>query len=204
MGAALLLCDMWDAHWCRTAAAGTARIARSAAITSERMRAAGGLVIHAPSNTMEFYADHPARQYVLGLKPAAATTAMADNRPPPPAGAPCPDRPTCPEPSAPPWPWKRQHPAIAIAREDAILDRGEELFAVIADRAVDRVFVAGVHTNRCVVDRPFAIRALVGARIECSLVGDLTEAMPPASTAASLDYVARHWCPIVHSCDVKP
>ena len=70
---------------------------------------------------------------------------------------------------------------------------------MLADRDIEQVYVGGVHTNVCIMDRPFGIRALVTAGISCALIADLTEAMPPAHTAAALEYVERFWCPLVTS-----
>lgn len=206
MTSALLLCDIWDDHWCSTAASGTARIARRAAVLVSRFRSAGGVVIHAPCQTMAHYASHPARRYVLELAPGPAPVlgAHVDSPLPPSPGARCPDSPPCPEPLGPPWPWTRQHPAIEVTSDDAVLDQQDELFAVIADRAIGEVYVAGVHTNLCVLDRPYGIKAMVRAGISCALVADLTEAMPPAYTPATLDYVARHWCRVVSSLEARP
>jgi nicotinamidase-related amidase len=197
---ALLLCDMWDRHWCATAAASTDRIANAASDLVSRFRARGGTVIHAPSDTMRFYASNPARRYVVGLGPGNAPASVTHPAPAAPAGGPaCPDTPQCTQPTGPPWPWSKQHPAITIAPEDAILDRDEELFAVLADRGIGHVNLAGVHTNLCIMDRSFGIKALVRTGISCSLVGDMTEAMPPQHTAVALQYVERHWCPVVQS-----
>jgi hypothetical protein len=49
---AVIICDMWDDHWCKRAAllaAGTSR----ERIRSSRAR--GGVTVHAPSDTMKFY-----------------------------------------------------------------------------------------------------------------------------------------------------
>jgi nicotinamidase-related amidase len=205
MTVALLLCDVWDQHWCSAATRGTARIAKRAEPLVRRMRSDGAVVIHAPSTTMAFYSTHPARRYVIEL-PRTVPRARKDMREPPPLpviGSGCPDPVPCREPPGPPWPWTRQHEAIGIDDGDAILDRGDELFAVISDRAIDHVVIVGVHTNRCILERPFGIKALVRADVSCSLVGDLTEALPPAQTAASVDYIARYWCRVLASSDVS-
>lgn len=205
MSTALILCDLWNRHWCESADAGTDRIARAAAPFVRRFRAEGGQVIHAPSETMGFYIDHPARQYVLGLTPASPPQQR-------PVGAPaldgpargyCPDVPQCVDP-APVWPWKSQHAAIEVQSDDAVLDSGSELWAVVADRGVDRVFIAGVHTNLCVLDRPFGIKALVERGLDCLVIADLTEAMPADYTTTTLDYIRDYWCPTSSSAEVSP
>ena len=60
---AIVVCDMWDKHWCPTA---TERVAEMAPRMNEVLKAArarGVLIIHCPSDTMEFYKDTP--QYRL-------------------------------------------------------------------------------------------------------------------------------------------
>ena len=59
---AIIVCDMWDQHWCKGA---TARVAELAPRMNEVLKAARGrgvLIIHAPSSTMKFYADFPQRK----------------------------------------------------------------------------------------------------------------------------------------------
>ena len=56
---AVVICDMWDKHWCQGA---TARVAEMAPRMNEVIGAArdrGVLVIHCPSDTMDFYKDTP-------------------------------------------------------------------------------------------------------------------------------------------------
>jgi selenide,water dikinase len=59
---ALLICDMWDKHWC----AGASRRVDEMAPYMDRVvraaRARGVLIIHAPSETMDFYAGTPQRR----------------------------------------------------------------------------------------------------------------------------------------------
>ena len=59
---ALLLCDVWNGHWCRGAVERLDAMVERMDAVVERVRVAGGLIVHAPSNTMDFYADAPARQ----------------------------------------------------------------------------------------------------------------------------------------------
>src|SRR5512147_2519685 len=59
---AVVICDMWDQHWCRGA---TARVAEMAPRMNEvvgELRRRGVLVIHCPSDTMKFYEGAPGRK----------------------------------------------------------------------------------------------------------------------------------------------
>ena len=53
---------MWDQHWCKSA---TARVAEMAPRVNElagELRRRGALIIHCPSDVVDFYRDHPGRE----------------------------------------------------------------------------------------------------------------------------------------------
>jgi isochorismate hydrolase len=54
---ALLICDMWDRHWCRESALRMYALAPKIERVATLARAAGVQIIHAPSETMQFYAN---------------------------------------------------------------------------------------------------------------------------------------------------
>ena len=59
---AVVICDMWDKHWCPNS---TLRVAEMAPRMNEVVKAArsrGAFIIHCPSDTMEFYKDTPQRK----------------------------------------------------------------------------------------------------------------------------------------------
>ncbi|MBC7238987.1 MAG: hypothetical protein H5T71_02670, partial [Chloroflexi bacterium] len=64
---ALILCDVWDAHWSRGANERLAEMLPRMAYLVKTLRAKGVQIIHAPSETMPFYADSTARQRIVRL-----------------------------------------------------------------------------------------------------------------------------------------
>jgi nicotinamidase-related amidase len=108
--------------------------------------------------------------------------------------------------------WTRQHPAIAIADPDAVSDSGPEIERLLRQLSVNHVLVMGVHANMCVINRPFAIRALLKRGFHPYLVRDLTDAMydprdPPhvsheQGTNLVIQHIERHLCPSVASADL--
>src|SRR5215510_13876445 len=66
---ALVLCDVWDRHTCRGAEARLAQLLPRMAQVARRLRDLGGLVVHAPSETMRFYEGAPARLRALEASP---------------------------------------------------------------------------------------------------------------------------------------
>jgi len=56
---AVVICDMWNRHWCESAHGRVAEMAPRMNQVVRRLRDRGALIIHCPSDTMEFYKDHP-------------------------------------------------------------------------------------------------------------------------------------------------
>ncbi len=67
---AVIVVDMWDNHWCPTSAARVVEIAPRIDAFVAACRERGLHIIHAPSDCMDFYADHPARRRAM-LTPKA-------------------------------------------------------------------------------------------------------------------------------------
>jgi hypothetical protein len=209
---ALLICDVWDRHWCVSATGRAAALAVRIDDAARRARASGCLVIHAPADATACYEHWPQRE--SARRPPSRMPPPRDLDEPPAApfdpSGPCGDDPPCVEPDGPPWPWRSQHPSIWIGPEDVITDEGAEVYATLADRQIRLLLYSGIHTNQCVLDRPFGIRAMVGAGVECALVRDLTEAWcSPAvmgvdrASELTVQYIERHLCASIGSEDLR-
>src|SRR5207247_4292094 len=59
---ALIICDMWDDHWCKSAARRVAEMAGPLNDVVKAARARGVFIIHAPSTCTSFYDSTPQRQ----------------------------------------------------------------------------------------------------------------------------------------------
>lgn len=220
---ALIICDMWDAHWARGA---MERVAELAPRMNEVIRSArqqGAHIIHAPSETMGFYASSPARarlaQYAAAgaartkitpvrSVPSEAVNPVVLEAPP----LPIDDSDGGSDTGETPWwpAWTRQHPAIEIDEaRDGISDDGDEMYAYFAAHDIRQVLILGVHTNMCILNRSFGIKALVRRRVPVALVRDMTDTMyNPAQapyvshdegTRLVIEYIEKFWCPTIRS-----
>jgi nicotinamidase-related amidase len=205
---AIIVCDMWDAHWSRGASERVEAMASRMNRVLKAARAKGIRIIHAPSETVNVYADTPARRRVRA----------APHISPPTEG----------ERSAPPLPiddsdggsdtgettthkaWSRQHPAIEIDHAvDGISDNGQEIYNYVQQHGIRQVLIMGVHTNMCILNRSFGIKQLVKWGVNVALVRDLTDAMYNPARAPYVDhdtgtqlvigYIEKFWCPTVTS-----
>jgi nicotinamidase-related amidase len=206
---AVVVCDMWDDHWCKNAAARCAELAKQAEPVLKACRDKGMTIIHCPSDTMAFYKDHPARKRATEVKKAEPP--KAKDLPSPPLPIDDSDG-GCDDEKQPKFfkAWTRQHAAITIdENKDYVTDNGGEVYSIMKEKGIDTLLVMGVHTNMCVLNRTFAIKQMVKWDVRTFLVRDLTEAMynpkmkPMVShdkgTQLVIEYIEKHWCPTVES-----
>jgi nicotinamidase-related amidase len=227
---AIIVCDMWDSHHCLNAARRVGEMAPRMNQLLSAARNRGVLIIHAPSECMNAYKDHPARQNAL-------QTSRAKNMPKD-IGSWC-SRIPAEEKGVYPldqsdggedddpaehraWaeklhkmgrnpraPWKAQIDVLTIDNRDIISDKGEEIWSVMEQRGIDNVILVGVHTNMCVLGRPFGLRQMAKNGKNVVLMRDLTDAMynparaPFVSHFTGTDLIVEHiekWvCPTITS-----
>ncbi|MCZ7646822.1 MAG: isochorismatase family protein [Planctomycetota bacterium] len=208
---AVLLCDVWDTHPCRGAAERVAAMVPRMNAAIQAARARGALIVHAPSDTMPFYAEHPARKRALAAKEIPPPPERERDDPPLPFD---PTKDCCDtDKLSETYNWTRQHPGIEIDSErDVIGDSGPQLLNVYAERGVKRLLIMGVHTGMCILRRSFAIKKMVRWGFEVALVRDLTDALynpalPPyvsqrEGTQLVIGYIEKFWCPSFESSDL--
>jgi len=214
---AIIICDMWDQHWCKGATERVGEMAPRMNAVIKEARQRGVLIIHAPSDTMKFYADYPERkraQHAPKASPPADVTKWKslnqEKEGPLPiddSDGGCDEFPQCPGGS----PWRSQIARLEIFPEDFISDKGDEVFNVLTERGIENVIVMGVHTNMCVLGRPFSIRQMVSLRKNVLLMRDMTDTMYNsrkrpfvthfAGTELVVEHIEKHWCPTITSTD---
>jgi nicotinamidase-related amidase len=213
---ALIICDMWDQHWCPTATKRVEELAPFMNQVVQTAREKGVFIIHAPSDVTDFYAGHPARE-------RAIRAPKSDHMPPEikswcswldeheqkvypidqsDGGCECEE---CDSYTA----WSRQVEAIEIMDDDAISSSGEEIWNLMEARGIQNVMIMGVHTNMCVLGRPFGLRNMARYGKNVVLVRDLTDTMyNPKSwpyvdhftgTDLIIEHIEKYVCPTITS-----
>ncbi len=222
---ALIICDMWDDHWCKSAARRVAEMAGPMNAVVKAARAKGVFIIHAPSSVVNFYKDTPQRQRAQAARSARPPVALSTAERwgttwcwPDPAreaqlpiddsdmGCDCPVK--CQIREA----WTRQIATLEIDDADAITDSGSETYNLLQARGIENVILMGVHLNMCVLGRPFGIRQMVKVGKNVALVRDLTDTMYDhrmapkvnhfAGTDLVIEHVEKYWCPSFTSSDL--
>jgi nicotinamidase-related amidase/type 1 glutamine amidotransferase len=227
---AVIVCDMWDTHHSLNAVRRVQEIAPRMNRVLEKARGLGAMIIHAPSSCMAPYKDHPGRKRAQAAPKAANLPADI--------GSWCYTIPSeekgvypldqsdggCDtdlfEQKAhlekldkmgrnPNAPWKSQIDVLKIHDEDAISDSGVEIWNLLEQRGIKNVILVGVHTNMCVLGRPFGLRQLAKNGKNVVLMRDMTDTMynpkrwPYVAHFQGTDLIVQHIekfvCPTVTS-----
>jgi nicotinamidase-related amidase/type 1 glutamine amidotransferase len=195
---AVIVCDMWDSHHSLNAVRRVQEIAPRMNRVLEKARSMGALIIHAPSSCMAPYKDHPARKRAQaapkaanlpagiaawchkipaeeqGIYPLDQTDGGCDTDPAEQKEWQAKLKAMGRNPAAP---WLAQIDVLKIHDEDAISDSGVEIWSLLEQRGIKNVILVGVHTNMCVLGRPFGLRQLSKNGKNVVLMRDMTDTM---------------------------
>jgi nicotinamidase-related amidase len=227
---ALIVCDVWDSHHCLNAVRREEEMVPRMNQVVEKARSLGVLIIHAPSSCMAAYAGHAARKRAQQAPTAKSLPMGIDQWC---RQIPAEEKGTYPidqkdggedddlkehaewhaklaaQGRNPKAPWKAQHAGIKIDAQDAISDSGVEIWNLLAERGIDNVILLGVHTNMCVLGRPFGLRQMAKNGKNVVLMRDMTDTMyDPArwpyvshfkGTELIVEHIEKYVCPTVTS-----
>ena len=229
---AIIVCDMWDLHHCLNATRRGAELAPRMNAVLKNARERGMTIIHAPSSCMDAYKDHPARLRAMVVKRSInlpkeigkwCYQIPAEERGTYPIDQSDGGEDDDPEEHAdwavklkeeygrnPRAPWKSQTDMLDIAADrDFISDNGEEIWSILESKGISNVILLGVHTNMCVLGRPFGLRQMARNGKNVVLMRDMTDTMynpkmkPFVSHFTGTDLIVEHiekWvCPTITS-----
>ncbi|CAD72181.1 MAG TPA: hypothetical protein DDX19_26615 [Rhodopirellula baltica] len=228
---AIIVCDVWDYHHCFNAVERLNEMAPRMNEVISDARRRGVTIIHSPSGCVDFYANSLARK-------RAIQAPVAENLPKE-IGAWCYSIPAEEEAEYPvdqsdggedddpeehaAWaakleslgrdpkrPWQRQLDTIVIDDSvDFVTDRGDEVWNVLESKNIDNVILLGVHTNMCVLGRPFGLRQMAKNGKNVVLMRDMTDSMynpkmwPYVShfegNRRVISHIERYVCPTITS-----
>lgn len=208
---AILLCDVWDNHWCSGAKKRVDNLAPRISQIVSIARENGVQIIHSPSGTIDFYRESIYRKKILEVPKVEPVELFSYYEPP----LPIDDSDGGCDSGEKPWykAWTREHPAIEIKGNDVISDDGVEIYSFLKYLNVDTLIYIGFHTNMCILNRPFGIRKMKRYGIGCILVRDLTDAMYNPSmypyvsheegTELVIQHIEKYLCPTILSKDLE-
>ncbi len=227
---AVIVCDMWDSHHCPNAVKRVVEMAPRMNRVLVRAREMGMLIIHAPSSCMTPYQNHPGRKRAMNAPKAKnlpkdigkwchrISSEEKGTYPIDQSDGGC----DCSASEQKLWdaklrkmgrnpkaPWKKQIDILKIKDQDIISDSGVEIWNVMEHRGIKNVILVGVHTNMCVLGRPFGLRQMAKNGKNVMLMRDMTDTMynpkrrPFVShfrgTELIIEYIEKYVCPTITS-----
>ena len=216
---AVIICDMWDSHHSVTAVRRVNEFAPRLNEVVKSLRKSGVTIIHSPSDCMPHYKDHDARKRALAVPVASDLPKEISSwchRIPGEEKASYPiDQSDGGEDEDefenrqwaerletegrnPGTPWLSQTPVLKILGDDFVASEGDVVWNILRHNKIKHIILAGVHTNMCVLGRPFGLRQMVRCGMDTVLLRDGTDVMynpkkwPYVSHFTGLDLVIRH------------
>ncbi len=208
---AIIVCDMWNTMCNATAARRVGELAPRLNEVLVEARKRGVLIIHSPSGNVDFYKDTPARRRCADAPKVTTKLPLKwnhldpDREPPLPVETP---NGGWEGPCTKEIPQTRQHPAIEIHDVDGI-GSTSDVYYLLHQRGIENVILTGVHTNMCVLGRPFGIRQLTKLGKRVFLIRDMTDCLynpkqkPYVNhfrgTELVVEHIEKYWCPTLVS-----
>ncbi|MDR1981442.1 MAG: isochorismatase family protein [Tannerellaceae bacterium] len=210
---ALIICDMWDKHWCDLSNARFEELAVALNGVVAEARRKGVKIVHAPSDCMDYYTDYPQRKEAMKYRDAKMAALANGEKLPSEKDAVWPvdasDEGCESEGCHPHRAWTKQTDLLAIEKGDLISDSGAELGAYFKKKGIKNVILTGVATNMCVMARSFGLRAMKRMGMNVVLMRDMTDLMYNPAKAPFVDhfsgldlmveYIETYVCPSIVS-----
>ncbi|MDR1290208.1 MAG: isochorismatase family protein [Planctomycetaceae bacterium] len=213
---AIIICDMWDKHWCPVATKRFDELAVALNPVIEVARNKGVLIVHSPSDCMNYYKDFAQRKIMADCKDKNIAALISNQKLPSESKIPFPidasdDGCDCNPKSRIYNAWTKQTDVIPIKEQDIISESGEELGVYFGQHGIKNVILVGVATNMCVLHRPFGLRNMKRLGMNVVLMRDMTDTMytsqkPPyvdhySGTDLVVEYIETCVCPTIVSTD---
>lgn len=210
----LIITDVWDLHWSRGATERVAAMVPAMNHFVAQLREKGVHIIHAPSDTMDYYENMSARQRLMAIPPEPPVQVAEVIDLPSPVDASDAGSDTGEKAEDERKVWTRQHAGIQIDQSrDVIGDKGDLIYSYLRVKGIKNLIYVGVHTNMCIIHRSFGIKKMKSYGFSCVLARDLTDAMynparPPyvsheEGTKLVVDFIEKFYCPTLISGDVQ-
>jgi trehalose utilization protein len=179
----IVVVDMWNYHWCKTAAMRVAALVPRMNLALDAARKLGMTVMLCPSDVVDNYAGWRQREIIFALpKHPVPALARIDCPPAPdPGGCAC-GRKRC----VVNYGWDAMNPNLGIADTDLMPDTLQDVYSICKERGLTHLIYMGVHTQVCLLGKPMGLRNLKAAGLRCILARDLTDAHPGYDPATGL------------------
>ena len=185
MNKALIIVDVWDNHWDYDTFKNTDKLAKEINSFASVFRENGDCVIHAPSMVRRQYksCDIPIKVDFDMIEPYKLESKLKDL-----------SFPLITDGDGKPN-WTKQHEDIEILDEDYVSTSGLEIFNILKQNEIEKLYYSGMHANICMLwTRPFSIMQMLNNNISTCLVSDLSFSLPLSKHEELLSFYEKYIC----------
>ena len=203
----IVVVDMWNFHWCKTAAERVGCMVPRMHRALDQARALGMQVFLCPTDVADAYVGTPQREAAVACPrhPLPKPPKLSFPRP---RGGGCMCGPGfgC----VVNYGWDGMHPGLKLRPGDLVAEGTQELYSLCRERGITHLLYMGVHTNMCVMGKSVGMVPMMRAGLTCILCRDLTDACttyrpgrytPDRGTAEVVAHIERHILPSIHMAD---
>jgi nicotinamidase-related amidase len=172
---AIIVIDMWNSHWCMTAAARVSAMVPRMNRVLKTARELGMLVIWNPSDVITAYSGEPQYERAIAVQRRHAPELRDDikvNFTAKSARCLCGPGIECHGN----YGWDGMHPDLFVGDSDLFSASTDEIYSLLSERGINTIIYMGVHTNMCVFGKPGAMSPMWKAGFNCILARDLNDA----------------------------
>lgn len=203
----VVVVDIWNWHWCKTAAARVGSFVPRMNATLAALRELGAQVYLCPTDVADAYVGTPQREAALDVEPLPLPKAVSTECPPPPNGPGC----ACIARCRGNFGWNAMHPDLVLGDRDLMPNNRATLYTLAKQRGITHLLYMGVHTQVCLLGKDIGLRNMKALGFECVLARDLTDSHPDYDPARGIDpdvltvrtvaHFERYLCSTINSKD---
>ncbi len=215
---AIIVVDMWDKHHCIPSEKRVISLAKKINSLLSFLRNIGVQVIFAPSDMVSYYVNTSNRKRTILLSnmnkvffKELSWLSNFKEEPSMPVESGCEDNKQNFDGTE--RSWSHQIDLLEIEENDLISENGSEIINILMNKKIQLILYAGVHSNICIVGRPFGMRNLKKEGFQVILIRDLTDSYSKMDiqlpfqrdrNKAVINHIETYVGSTIHSNQLKP
>jgi len=204
----IVVVDMWNFHWCKTAATRVAAMVPRMNHSLDVARQLGIQIFLCPTDVADSYVGMPQREIAVAA-PRHPLPEPIEIPSPQTRGGDCMCGPgiVCQGNHG----WDAMPSELNICDNDLIAKGTEELYSLCKERGITDLLYMGLHTNMCLLGKPVGMMPMMRTGINCFLARDLNDACteydpargytPDDGTAEVIEQIEQNLAPTIDLVD---
>jgi hypothetical protein len=150
----VVVVDIWNWHWCKTAAARVNSFVPRMNGCLDILRAEGATIFVCPTDVVDAYVGLPQRERALDVELLPLPEPQSFACPDPPNGPGC----ACLQRCRGNYGWNKMNPHFVLGEDDLMPNSRAALYTLAKQRDITHLLYMGVHTQVCLLGKDVGLR----------------------------------------------